>query len=521
MSVTSFLFLFFIVSVIFVYFICPSRYRWLVLLAANIFFYCTYGVSYIMYMIVSSLIVFLAALYMNKTSLHYKNEIASAEKEQKKQLKEELKKKKKRIRLIAVLIVSGIWIVLKYTNFIISNVNLFLSGNTIPSVSWIMPLGISFYSFVLLGYLIDVYRDKYEAEKNYLRFFSFVSYFPHIIQGPFSRYDDLGKQLKEEHRFSYDRLIEGCSRILWGFFKKLVVADKAAIVVDAIQTSYTEYTTIYLLFAIVMYSIQLYADFTAYMDIMGGISHILGIELAVNFKQPYLAETVDDFWRRWHITLGEWFRDYVFYPLSMSSMAYKIANYARSHWSNKAAKLLPSYIALFVVWTATGLWHEASWKQVIWGYMNMIVIIYSMQTNDFNQKLRQYLHIDQESVIWKLFCIVRTFLLISFFRIFSGSESIATAISYVKAIVTGDLFVSVRFFDLFVTLKTSEIIAVISGTIMIMIVDILNEKELWQSATQKCPMIVRNGILAVLILSIILFAGGDNDLLGGFMYARF
>ena len=520
MPVASFLFLLFVSSVIFVYYIVPVKYRWLVILAANIFFYCSYGVKYLVYLIISSLITFLAALFLRKASEEYTNDVATADKGQKKQFKEKLKKKKKRICLAALAIVLGIWIVLKYTNFFLANINAFLS-EPLPLVEWVMPLGISFYTLVLAGYLIDVYRDKYEAETNYLRFFCFVSYFPHIIQGPFSRYDDLGKQLKQEHPFSYDRMEKGARRILWGFFKKLVVADKLAIVIHAIRASYSDHPASYLFFVILMYSFQIYADFSGYMDIMGGISQILGITLAENFRQPYLAKTVDEFWRRWHITLGEWFRDYVFYPLSMSPLAYKIASFARKRWGIKTAKLLQSYLALFFVWTATGLWHEANWKHVLWGYLNMFVIACAMQFADFNQKLRQRLHINEEAVYWKVFCVARTFLLVSILRVISTSDSIATAFSYFGHLLKGGLFVPVDFSLLFGEIAVSEMIAVIVGIAAIIAVDILNETGRWQSFKENCPMVIRCSILTILILSIILFGGGENDLLGGFMYARF
>ena len=521
MSVASFAFLLFVFAVIFLYYLFPLRHRWLVILAANIFFYCSHGIGYIIYMIISSLAAFYGALLLRDTTARYKEKIASSEKEQKKQLREELKKKKKTICTYVTLLVLGIWIVLKYTNFLVTNINGLFPGLSLPLASWLMPLGISFYTFDLLGYLIDVYREKYEAETEYLRLFTFVSFFPHIIQGPFSRYDELGKQLKEEHPFSYPRLTEGACRVLWGFFKKLVVADKLGIAIAAINASYQDYPAIYLVFSVIMYSFQLYADFSGYMDIMCGISHALGIELTENFKQPYLAKSVDEFWRRWHITLGEWFKDYVFYSLSMSGWAYKISGFSRKRWGNKAAKLIPGYIALIFVWTATGLWHGADWKHLLWAYLNMITIMYAMQFEDQNQKLKERLHIDPESLAWKTFCVLRTFLVISFFRIFTNVDTVMTGFSYIRHLFTGKLFVPVSLADLFVSLKTSEMIIILLGIVMMIVVDLLNESKRWESAKQNCPMLIRSGVLAVLIIVIILFAGGDNDLVGGFMYEYF
>ena len=219
MPVASFSFLLFVLVLTIVYYLIPSRYRWIVLLVASLLFYCSYGIYFILYMLFSSLVTYFGTILLHKTVLRYKAILSEAEKEKKKQLREELKKKKKRICFVTTITVLGIWIVLKYANFIIHNFNLLLPEAKLPSMSWTVPLGISFYTLNLVSYLIDVYRNKYEPEKQYLRVLAYISFFPHIIQGPFNRYDDLGRQLKEEHRFSYQRLTEGMSRILWGYFK--------------------------------------------------------------------------------------------------------------------------------------------------------------------------------------------------------------------------------------------------------------------------------------------------------------
>ncbi len=521
MPVASFSFLLFVLVLTIVYYLIPSRYRWIVLLVASLLFYCSYGIYFILYMLFSSLVTYFGTILLHKTVLGYKAILSEAEKEKKKQLREELKKKKKRICFVTTITVLGIWIALKYANFIIHNFNLLLPEAKLPSMSWTVPLGISFYTLNLVSYLIDVYRNKYEPEKQYLRVLAYISFFPHIIQGPFNRYDDLGRQLKEEHRFSYQRLTEGMSRILWGYFKKLLIADKLGVIFGAINSSYAEQPMLYLLFATLLYGFYIYADFSGYMDIMCGISHLLGLKLAENFRQPYLAESVDEFWRRWHMTLGDWFKDYVFFSLSMSPAAYKVGNYCRKHWGDKAAKLIPGYIAMLFVWTATGLWHGADWKYVIWAYLNMLAIMYAMQFADTNQKWKERMHINDNSLVWKVFRIIRTYLFVSFFRIFSTSADVSAAVSYIRHLFSFFRFVPADLNGLFMGLKTSEAIAVLIGVIMLVIVDILKEKNLWQDVKVKCPLLIRNGILVFLIIMIILFAGGENDLIGGFLYEYF
>ena len=256
----------------------------------------------------------------------------------------------------------------------------------------------SFYTFYAIGYLVDVYRGKYPAERNFGKYLTFLTFFLHIVQGPFSRYDELGKSLFQKHSFTYMRLCTGCSRILWGITKKTVIADKIDIVITTIFSYYDEYSGIYIFFALACYSIRLYADFSGYMDIVCGFSYILDIELKENFRQPYFAKSVDEFWRRWHITLGAWFKDYVFYPISMGKISQKIGKWSRNTWGFAIGKLIPGYLALIGVWTLTGLWHGANWGYLIWGYLNMIAILFSMQFSGYSRRIQQKMHLNARSV---------------------------------------------------------------------------------------------------------------------------
>lgn len=420
----------------------------------------------------------------------------------------------------------GVWAVLKYGNFFIDNINMILDGLHLNwqwrKIPFILPLGMSFYTFHAAGYLIDIYRGKYKAEKNFCRFFTFISYFPHVIEGPFSRYDSLGTSIIQIHSFSWDRLCAGCARILWGVFKKTVVADKIGISVSAILSEYQSYSGTHILFAIFAYGIQIYADFSGYMDIVCGLSHILGIELAENFQQPYLARSIEEFWRRWHITLGKWFRDYVFYPVSMGKTAQKLGRWARKRWGPKMGKLLPGYLALLFVWTATGLWHGASWKYLVWGYLNLFAILSTMQMADRYIKIKERLHISDHNIAWQGFCVIRTFALVCFFRFFSITDGVYTAFFMLKRIFTnlhpGWLMAPQK---LFVALGRAEKSAFLVGVIFIFTVDILCETGKWEAAKAKCPMPLRNLVYTVLIFAVLLIAGGDNDLVKGFMYANF
>ena len=525
MSIISLQFLFFVLAVVLFYFIVSKKWQWVVLFIANILFYISFGLKYIGYILFTSIVTYWAALILDKVSKKGKEAIVAAAQDQKKCVREKFSDLKSRICKFAILLAVGIWIVVKYGNFMIDNVNSVLKflhiAWTAEHLPFIIPLGMSFYTFHAVGYLMDVYRAKYPAEKNFARYFTFVCYFPHLLQGPFSRFDELGKSIFEEHSFSYDRLCDGCARIVWGFFKKVVVADQLGIAVTAIFNHYTSYTGTHIFMSMFFYCIQLYADFSGYMDIMCGISQILGIRLFENFQQPYFARTVDDFWRRWHITLGWWFRDYVFYPVSFGKFAQQLGRNARKRWGPKMGKLIPGYYAMIFVWTATGLWHGASWTYIIWGWLNLFVIISTMQLDDWYTEIKSKFHINDKGKPWILFCVLRTFLLVCFFRFFSTSHSMDKLFAMLSHAIH-HMNINILFSSkLFAGMKRESVIAVLVGILLIFIVDMLKENDCWESVKEKCPMIIRNVAYTFLIITTILFMAGGNELTKGFMYAVF
>ncbi|MBR3306613.1 MAG: MBOAT family protein [Lachnospiraceae bacterium] len=515
--------LLFALAVALLYFIVPKKLQWTVLLAANVFFYCTHGAFYLIYLVSAGILSFFAALLLEKAA-------ASAGKAQEAgkdrgEVQKTLLKKKKLITAAAVAGILGTWIVIKYGAFLLGNINalLRLSGSVteigIPEL--ILPLGMSFYTFHAIGYIVDVYRKKYPAERSFLKFFTFLSFFPHMIEGPFSRYDLLGKSLKEEHSFSADRLYEGCARILFGVFKKVVIADPLASTVTMILGDYENYGGVHIIFALLVYSIRLYADFSGYMDMVCGFCRILGIELAENFRMPYFARTVDEYWRRWHITLGRWFRDYVFYPVSMGKTGVKLSKWARKKWGPKAAKLISGYFALIFVWTATGLWHGANWTFLVWGYLNLLVIVSTMQLGDLYEHVKNRLHINSEGKLWKGFCMLRTFLLVSFFRFFSISASVGVAFSTI-----GHCFKDLRIGALanpsgfFVGMYREELIICGAGVIFLIITDVLRETGKWEKVKGRMPFAGRAFIYALMMLMIMMMTRG-SDVSKGFIYANF
>lgn len=529
MTITSISYVAFLMAVILAYFVVPKKYQWVIVLIANVIFYLTNGAKYIIYIILASAVTFAGAIVFENINIESKAQLKEmSTPDEKRAYRAAITKKKKEIAFVLIFAVMGVWATIKYGNFAIENLNALFRNMHIDMhigrLNLMMPLGMSFFSFQAVGYMVDVYRSKYPAQRNFLKYFTFVSFFPHILQGPFSRFDILGQSILEEHKFSYDRLCAGTARIIWGFFKKIVIADQIGISVDKILDNYQDYPGMNILLVVFLYAIQIYADFSGYMDIVCGFSRILDINLQENFNQPYFAKSIDEFWRRWHMTISQWFRDYMFYPVSMSKVAQKIGKNARNVLGNKWGRLLPSYFALIFVWTCTGLWHGANWTYLIWGYLNFIVITCGMHWADYYRKAREICHIKEGNILWEGFRILRTFALVSFFRFFAVSDTVGIAFGMLKRIFTdfNCMKVLANPTNIFPGLNKIEIIVLGIGAIILIVVDVLRELDKWETVKQKTPLVCRCLAYAFLILMIYLIVPSLGGLeTGAFMYANF
>ncbi len=445
MAYTSLGFLLFLGIVLVVYYLVPKRYQWAVLLTASYIFYLFSGVAQVAFILGTTAVTYFSALAMQKKRNIYKKKLAAIGPEITRDQKQELKKASaneiRKVQFASVLAVLLVLAVVKYLNFAIENVNtlfsLFKYDASLPLVNIIVPLGISFYSFQAMGYLIDIGRGRYEAETHFGRLALFLSFFPSIVQGPINRYGDLGNQLMKEHDFDYDNLKFGAQLMLWGFFKKMVIADRAAPVVSEIFSShFDDYNGSVYFFGMLMYALQIYCDFSGGIDIARGAAQTLGIDLPQNFERPYFSTSVADYWRRWHATLGAWMREYVFYPVMLSKPLTKISKALRKMGKAKLAKLVPSVITPFVVFFLIGIWHGANWKYVAFGLYNATIVAGSVALAPVFKKLIEKLHINTEAFSWKLFTIVRTFLVLGISKILVKSPGLRAALHIIKSIFT-------------------------------------------------------------------------------------
>lgn len=523
MSITSPSFLVFCIALIFVYYIVPKKIQWLVLLAANILFYFWMSTSVGAYILVTSATVWACALALQRMDEKRDSQIKEGEytKEEKKAFKALVKKRKRLLVSAAAVLNFGILAYMKYYNFIAGTINRFAGKGVISLKELLVPLGISYYTFISIGYLVDVYREKYKAQENPVKFLTFVSYFPQLLQGPIGRYPELSEQLFTPHQFDYERYKAGIFRFLWGMFKKLVIADRIAIMVNLVFNGYRDYHALTVFCGALAYGVQVYADFSGYMDIMSGVSCILGIDLAENFRQPFFSKSVDEYWRRWHITLGAWFRDYLFYPISVSGRAVDLAKACRKKGWHKLGKLLPSYLSLLFVWATTGLWHGANWRFVIWGMGNCIFIMLSMQLADYFVKIKERLHIAPDSKWFAVFQMFRTFLLMGMLRLLSRANSFRDALRMYKTILTGWGRELKGPMSLFPGLEKRDIYILALALLAFFFISLWQQKKKVSYAMVQKPLVIQWAAMLVLIYATLIFGIYENDMIGGFIYGQF
>ena len=426
MLFTSYEFLGFLLVVFILYYVVPKKLQWVLLLVASYVFYFCAGPGYVLYLLTTTITTYLAGMGIAKIgeqqSAYIKANKATLDKEQKKAYKAKQKHKQWLCLLSCLIFNIGILAVVKYTNFAISNVNAILqavgSDNQLSFWNIALPMGISFYTFQSMGYLIDVYRGVVEAEKNPFRFALFVSFFPQLVQGPISRFADLKESLFAQHHFDARTVSFGLQRILWGFFKKMVIADRILTGVNTIIRSPEEYGGAYVFLGMMFYALELYADFTGGIDITIGVAQTMGIKLAENFHRPYFSKNIKEYWKRWHITMGTWFTDYIFYPISVCKPMLKFSKFARAHFGEAIGKRLPVYLASFAVWFATGIWHGASWNFIVWGLGNFVVIMISQELEPLYRRFHEKFPRVKDQFAFRLFQVVRTVLLMSTLRTF-------------------------------------------------------------------------------------------------------
>lgn len=390
MLFNSFTFAIFLPIVFLIYWAVPHKWRWIVLFISSYYFYMSWNVKYVILILFTTFISYACALGLERADAM----------------------KKKKVLIVSTMAASlGCLFFFKYFNFASESVanilNLFTLQVHPITLNLLLPVGISFYTFQTLGYVIDVYRGEVKAEKNFGKYATFIAFFPQLVAGPIERTKNLMPQILEEHTFEYEKAASGLRLMAWGFFKKIVIADTLAVSVDTVYDSLRMYKGFPLLAASVLFSVQIYCDFAGYSDIAIGTARLFGIELMKNFDSPYFSTSVKDFWARWHISLSTWLRDYIYIPLG----------------GNRVSKGRNAF-NLMATFLISGLWHGASWTYVVWGGIHGLAQV----LEKFLFKVKKKEKIQKPGGIKWWVSVVVTFLFATFAWIFFRAETIGDAI---------------------------------------------------------------------------------------------
>lgn len=411
MNITTLPFMIFMLLGAIIHYVIPKKIQWIWLLIMSCVFYWIGGKNGVGYILFTCLTVWGGALGITK-------------------IKEE--KKKKLVYRLVLWSNLGILIIIKGLLFV--STMEFISGNL---SAIIMPLALSFYTLTAASYLTDVYWEKIEPEKNPARLLLYLSYFPQIVQGPIARYSHLGEQLKLPHSFDIDDLEAGLLRIIWGFFKKAVIADRLVGAVSYIFDEGHYRSAGFVFLGAIIYAIQQYGDFSGGIDIITGVAKIYGIEVTPNFERPYFSKSLGEFWRRWHISLGAWMKDYVFYPFSVSKGVRNLSKWAKNKWSKQAGKILPVVFGNLLVFLLVGLWHGYYLHFVVWGFYNGVIIAFSAAMEPIYKKWRFFFNITDSTKWFKIFQVVRTFLIFVIGGIFDRAVTMKDSLQMWRLFFTG------------------------------------------------------------------------------------
>lgn len=401
MLFNSFDFLLFFPSVVVLYFIFPKKIRWFWLLITSYFFYMSWNPRYAILIFASTVITYLSAILIEQAGPK--------------------KKSKKTYVVISLVLNLGLLLFFKYFNFFVENFNavfyLMGSKNNVTTFNVLLPVGISFYTFQALSYTLDVYKGKINATRHFGKYALFVSFFPQLVAGPIEKSFHLLPQFSQSKLFDYERVKEGLILMCWGFFKKIVIADRLAVLVNTVYNDPTSYKGFELIIATFFFSIQILCDFSGYTDIAIGASKVLGFNLSKNFDRPYFSKSIPEFWRRWHISLGAWFRDYLYFPLG----------------GNRVSDLR-KYGNILIVFLVSGLWHGASWNFIIWGFLHGFYQIVDLIFTPKILPRLEYLKINIKHRAYRFFKTLITFSLVTFAWIFFRANTINEALYIVKGL---------------------------------------------------------------------------------------
>ena len=495
-----------------VYYLCPTKVRWAVLLLASYGFYASRSLAGLPFILLTTVSTWLAALAIAKIGEKGQAGLKAADKAQKKALKAQIRGRQRAVMLAALMLNFGLLAALKYTD----DVRGWFGASPL---GLLLPLGISFYTFQSTGYLLDVYNGKYAPQKNPARFALFVSFFPQVIQGPIGRYDQLEKQLENGGRVDLPRAF---LLMLWGLFKKMVIADRALPVVSAVfDAPGGTWGGAMAVVGVLAYSVQQYCDFSGGIDLVAGIAELFGIRLAENFRRPYFAVSLGDFWRRWHISLGAWMRDYVFYPFALSRPIARLSKAAKGKFGAAFARALPAALGNLLVFLLVGVWHGATGNYILWGFYNGAVLALTALLEPTFKRMNERYPRLTGSRGFHIFRVLRTFIIVNIGWFFDRCATAGGAVRMMGDILTKPHFEQVSLANLGLSALDARILAV--GVLLLFIVSLLGEngKDI-RGRLAALALLIRWAVMigaAVVILLLGVWGSGFSE--ASFIYFNF
>lgn len=486
MLFNSFHFLVFFPVVVTIYFIMPYKYRWVVLLLSSYYFYMAWEPAYLILILISTVIDYFAGIMMDRVP-----------------------DKKRRLKYLLLSLTAnlGLLFLFKYFNFFNLSFGAafeyFGLPYTVPESTLLLPVGISFYTFQTLSYTIEVYRGKQETEYHLGRFALYVAFFPQLVAGPIERAGNLLPQLSKKFDFDYYRVTDGLKLIAWGMFKKVVIADRLAILVNIVYNDPFSYEGISLIVATVLFAFQIFCDFSGYSDIAIGAARVMGIKLMLNFDRPYFSKSISEFWKRWHISLSSWFKDYLYISLGGNRVPVP-------RW----------YFNLFIVFLVSGLWHGANWTFVIWGALHGIYLITSILTAKLRGKIVKQVGLNESPLLHKYLKVLVTFSLVCFSWIFFRANNLSDAFYMVTHLFSGwnVLFESPALWSaITLGMPKTFIISVVFISMMEMI-HLLQRHGSVRQMISELPVWQRWPLYYITVLIILAFGVYDNT---PFIYFQF
>lgn len=481
MLFNSFEFLVFFPCVIALYFALPHRFRWMFLLAASYYFYMCWKAEYLILIILSTAVDYYASIQMNKYTE---------------------KRQRKPFLYLSLIINLGVLFGFKYFNFFNESVNAVFDQLNIfynvPAFDVLLPVGISFYTFQTLSYTIDVYKGRLNPERHFGIFALYVSFWPQLVAGPIERPQNLLHQFYEKHSFNYENVTNGLKLMAWGFFKKMVIADRIASLVDPVFNNPQAHEGVTHMFATVAFAFQIFCDFSGYSDIAIGAALVMGFKLMKNFDSPYWATSISQFWHKWHISLSTWFRDYVYIPLGGNRVV-------KWRW----------YYNLFITFTVSGLWHGANWTFVAWGAFHGLLLIFE---NLIPQSLKSILA-DNSSlplrILKRSYQTIFTFILVCIGWVFFRANNIEDAFLILGKMAHPSLNIDVAFLSAHTAKFAVLAIILMMG---VQLVRELSGKSIRNLVSEQ-PMIVRWPMYISLVLVILFFGSFHSQ--SEFIYFQF